>query len=170
MTENREHFWEFRLFLCKSRMYCTRLYFVLCEVNTKLTMLYQVLHKRFQRNSDTIVRTCKWRKTWRWLSEIKSEPREVKGDREGIPHTHPIPLVIRLELFLRPQIQREVSWLDNSQSHSVNVFRVDNPRSQPRVPHDIAIRFVYENDYGEISAKAVSAKRKLKKNRPSSLV
>ena len=26
--------------------------------------------------------------------------REDKGDREGIPHTHPIPLVIRLELFL----------------------------------------------------------------------
>ena len=34
----------------------------------------------------------------------------------------------------------------------------------------IAIRFVDENDYSEISAKAVSAKRKLKKNRPSSLV
>ena len=46
-----------------------------CEVNTKLTMLYQVLHRRFQRNSDTIVRTCKWRKTWRWLSGIKSKPR-----------------------------------------------------------------------------------------------
>ena len=27
-------------------------------------------------------------------------PREDKGDREGIPHTHPIPQVIRLELFL----------------------------------------------------------------------
>ena len=26
--------------------------------------------------------------------------REDKGDREGIPHTHPIPWVIRLELFL----------------------------------------------------------------------
>ena len=26
--------------------------------------------------------------------------REDKGDREGIPHTHPIPQVIRLELFL----------------------------------------------------------------------
>ncbi|CAH3019566.1 unnamed protein product [Porites evermanni] len=35
---------------------------------------------------------------------------------------------------------------------------------------DIAIRFVNENDYREISAKAVSAKRKLKKNRPSCLV
>ena len=27
-------------------------------------------------------------------------PREDKGDREGIPHTHPIPYVIRLELVL----------------------------------------------------------------------
>ena len=35
---------------------------------------------------------------------------------------------------------------------------------------DIAIRFVDANDYKEISAKAVSAKPKLKKNRPSSLV
>ena len=26
--------------------------------------------------------------------------REDKGDREGIPDTHPIPYVIRLELFL----------------------------------------------------------------------
>ena len=63
------------------------------------------------------------------------------------------------------------------------MFRVDDPRSEPRVFHkltqnkmvedaesDIAIRFVNENDYREISAKAVSAKRKLKKNRPSSLV
>ena len=35
---------------------------------------------------------------------------------------------------------------------------------------DFAISFVDENDYSEISAKAVSAKRKLKKIRPSSLV
>ena len=28
------------------------------------------------------------------------EPRKDKGDREGIPHTHPIPQVIRLEFFL----------------------------------------------------------------------
>ena len=27
-------------------------------------------------------------------------PRDYKGDREGIPHIHPIPWVIRLELFL----------------------------------------------------------------------
>ena len=35
---------------------------------------------------------------------------------------------------------------------------------------DIAVRFVDEIDYREISAKAVSVKRKLKKNRLSSLV
>ena len=63
------------------------------------------------------------------------------------------------------------------------MFRVDDERSEPGVlpeltlkkmvedaESDIAIRFVDENDYREISAKAVSAKRKLKKNRPSSLV
>ena len=63
------------------------------------------------------------------------------------------------------------------------MFRVDDPRSEPRVLHeltqntmaedaesDIAIRYVDEKDYREISAKAVSAKRKLKKNRPSSVV
>ena len=63
------------------------------------------------------------------------------------------------------------------------MFRVDDPRSEPRVLHeltqnkmaedveiDFSIRFVDENDYIEIFAKAVSAKRKLKKNRPSFLV
>ena len=53
------------------------------------------------------------------------------------------------------------------------MFRVDDPRSEPRVLHeltrnktvedadsDIATRFVDENDYREISAKAVLAKRK----------
>ena len=62
------------------------------------------------------------------------------------------------------------------------MFRVDDPRSEPRVLHeltqkkmvedaesDIAIRFVDENDLRVISAKAVSAKRKLKKNRPYAL-
>ena len=34
--------------------------------------------------------------------------REDEGDREGIPHTHPIPEVIRFELFLRPQIPRGI--------------------------------------------------------------
>ena len=57
------------------------------------------------------------------------------------------------------------------------MFRVDGPSSEPRVlqeltlkkiaedaESDIAIRFVDENDYKEISAKAVSAKRKLQSN------
>ena len=78
---------------------------------------------------------------------------------------------------------RSQGGLDNSQSHSANAFRVDDPRSEPRVlrellqnkmaedaESDIAICFVDENDYREISAKPVSGKRKLKKNRPSSLV
>ena len=56
------------------------------------------------------------------------------------------------------------------------MFCVDDPRSEPRVLHeltqnkmvedaesDIAIRLVDENDHREISAKAVSAKRKLKR-------
>ena len=61
------------------------------------------------------------------------------------------------------------------------MFRVDDPRSEPRVLHELTqtkmaqdagsdIRFVDEDDYIEISAKDESAKRKLKKNRPSSLV
>ena len=54
------------------------------------------------------------------------------------------------------------------------MFRVGDPRSEPRVLHeltqnkiaedaesDIAISFVDENDYREISAKDVSVKRKL---------
>ena len=68
-----------------------------------------------------------------------------------------------------------------SQSHSANVFRVDDPRSEQRVLHelrqskmtedaesDISIRFVDENDYREILAEAVSAKRKLKSYRANS--
>ena len=63
------------------------------------------------------------------------------------------------------------------------MFLVDDPRWEPRVLHemtqkkmgeyaesDFAIPFVDENDYSEMSEKAVSAKPKLKKNRPSSLV
>ena len=59
------------------------------------------------------------------------------------------------------------------------MFCVDDPRSEPRVLHellqnkmaedvesDIAICFVDENDYREISAKAMSAKWKLKKESP----
>ena len=61
----------------------------------------------------------------------------------------------------------------------MNVFRVDDPRSEPRVLHelrlkkmaedaesDIGICFVHENYSRETYAKAVSAKRKLKKESP----
>ena len=33
-----------------------------------------------------------------WSDDVTS--REDNGNREGIPHTHPIPQVIRLDLFL----------------------------------------------------------------------
>ena len=59
------------------------------------------------------------------------------------------------------------------------MLRVDDPRSEPRTLYeltqnkmaedaesDIAIRLVEESDCREISAKAVSAKRKLKKKLP----
>ena len=82
--------------------------------------------------------------------------REDKGDREGIPNTHPIPYVIRFELFLRPQIPRGI----RQQPSTRNTFAyVIDPRSEPRVLHellqnkmaedaesDIAICFVDEND------------------------
>ena len=84
------------------------------------------------------------------------QSKEDKGDREGIPHTHPIPQVIRLELFLRPQIPKGIR---KQPTHGAKVFRVDDPRSEPRVLHeltqnklaedeesDIAIRFVGKND------------------------
>ena len=41
-----------------------------------------------------------WFKTCKYNTIIYFQPREDKGDREGIPHTHAIPQVIRLELFL----------------------------------------------------------------------
>ena len=34
-----------------------------------------------------------------WI-QLSQKPRDYKGDGEGIPHIHPIPQVIRLELFL----------------------------------------------------------------------
>ena len=59
------------------------------------------------------------------------------------------------------------------------MFRVDDPRSEPRVLHeltqnklaedavsDIAFRFVDENGCREISAKAVSSEMEIKKESP----
>ena len=48
--------------------------------------------------------------------------------------------------------------------------RIDAEKMAEDAEGDIAIRFVDENDLREIFVKAVSAKRTLKKNRPSSLI
>ena len=48
--------------------------------------------------------------------------------------------------------------------------RIDAEKVGEDAERDTAIRFVDENDEREISAKTVTAKRKLKKNHPSSLV
>ena len=79
--------------------------------------------------------------------------REDKGDPPYTPYS--IGNLSRV-IF---KTHRSQGGLDNSQSHSVNVFRVDDPRSEARVLHeltqkkmvedsesDIAIRFVDEND------------------------
>ena len=60
--ENGKHFQEIPFISLSTRMYYI-LGFVLCDVNTKLIMLFQVLHRRVQRISDILVLTCKWRKT-----------------------------------------------------------------------------------------------------------
>ena len=52
----------------------------------------------------------------------------------------------------------------------VAAYKLTQNKMAEDAESDIAIRLVDENDYREISAKAVSAKRELKKNRPSSLV
>ncbi|CAH3118050.1 unnamed protein product, partial [Porites lobata] len=38
---------------------------------------------------------------------------------------------------IHPLFHRSQGGLDNSQSHSANVFRVDDPRSEPRVLHEL---------------------------------
>ena len=57
------------------------------------------------------------------------------------------------------------AWMTHAQSHASFTNKMAEDAE-----NDIAICFVDENDYREISAKAVSAKRKLKKKRSSSLV
>ena len=61
-----------------------------CNVDISEQLLYQV--KDLVHDSSSLA--CR--------NSYCVHPREDKGDREGIPHTHPIPDVIRLELFLRP--------------------------------------------------------------------
>ena len=41
--------------------------------------------------------------------------------------------------------------LDNSQSHSANVFRVDDPRSEPRVLHELAQKKMAEDAESNIA-------------------
>ena len=62
------------------------------------------------------------------------------------------------------------AWMTHAQSHASRLHELTENKMAEDAESDIAIRFVDENDYREISAKAVSEKRKLKKNRPSSLV
>ena len=79
------------------------------------------------------------------------------GDREGIPPYTPYSIGYLSRAIFKTRSSH--GGLDNSQSHSANVFRADEPRSEPRVLHeltqkkiaedaesDIAIRFVDEND------------------------
>ena len=61
------------------------------------------------------------------------------------------------------------AWMTHAQSHA-SFTNWRRTKLAEDAESDIAIRLVDENDYREISAKAVSAKRKLKKNRLSSLV
>ena len=85
--------------------------------------------------------------------------------REGIPHTRPIPQVIRLELFLRAQtvdpkgiIQQPITWREcvpRGWPH----LKLTQSKIEKDVGSNIAIRFVGENDYRGISAQAVLAKQ-----------
>ena len=62
------------------------------------------------------------------------------------------------------------AWMTHAQRHARVLHELTPNKMAQDAESDIAIRFVDENDYREISAKAVSAKRKLKKNRTSYLV
>ena len=58
-------------------------------------------------------------------------------------------------------------WMTRAQSHTF-FTNWRGKKTAEDAESDIAIRFLVENDYKEISTKPVSAKWKLKKNRPSS--
>ena len=60
------------------------------------------------------------------------------------------------------------AWMTHARA--TRPSRIEAEKLAEDAESNIAIRFVYENDWREISAKAVSAKQKFKKNRPSSLV
>ena len=80
----------------------------------------------------------------------------LKGQRRHPPYT---PYSIGNSSRVIFKTHRSQGELDNRQSHSTNVFRVDDPLSEARVLHeltqekmaedsesDIAIRFFDEND------------------------
>ena len=82
---------------------------------------------------------------------INKQQERIKGTENASP--------IRNSCRAIFKTHRSQGGLDNSHSHSANVFRVDDPRSEARVLHeltqnkmaedaesDIAIRFVDEND------------------------
>ena len=113
--------------------------------------------------------------------------RDAKGEERASPYTpYSTGNSSRVKRF---QTVDSKGIIGNSQWHGANVFRVDDPRSEPLVlceltrnlqqlgdkmeedtESTIATRFVGENDYRKISAEAMLAERKLKKNRPSWLV
>ena len=88
--------------------------------------------------------------------------REDKGDREGIPPYTPYSIAnSSLVIF---KTHRSRGGLDNSQSHGADVFRVDDPRSEVRVLHELTQKKMarLKRDF----AKAVSAKWKFNKESP----
>ncbi|CAH3015522.1 unnamed protein product, partial [Porites evermanni] len=50
---------------------------------------------------------------------------------------------------------RSQGGLDNSQSHSANVFRVDDPRSEPRVLHELTQNKMVEDAESDIAVRFV---------------
>ena len=72
-----------------------------CDEVTLWAKLFVYKHQFVNFGPDCSIRTIK-------CTKGMSLPRDYKGDREGIPLIHPIPQVIRLELFLTPQISRGI--------------------------------------------------------------
>ena len=50
---------------------------------------------------------------------------------------------------------RSQGGLDNSQSQSANVFRVDDPRSQSRVLHELTMKKMAEDAENDIAIRSV---------------
>ena len=72
---------------------------VLSDYYTVLTMTVNTAPKQQEKANHFYLF---WGLKVKLSAQLYIVAREDKGDREGITHTHPIPYVIRLELFLRP--------------------------------------------------------------------